>query len=144
MDSIARGLLRRLADAVRDLTPIVVVVVLFQALLFRQPLPDLDGILVGVVFVVVGLALFVYGLEIGLFPLGEALAGAFARKGSLAVLLTFAFGLGFATTVAEPALNAVAGKAAAASGAGVIAFQLAIENLKTQAPTLLDEIEAQL
>ena len=117
MESIARGLLRRLAGAVRDLTPIVVVVVLFQTLLFRQPLPGLDGILVGVAFVVVGLALFVYGL----FPLGEALAAAFARKGSLAVLLTFAFGLGFATTVAEPALNAVAGKAAAASGAGVIA-----------------------
>ncbi len=122
MDSIARGLLRRLVLAARDLAPIVVVVVLFQTLLFRQPLPDLDGILLGVVFVVLGLALFVYGLEMGLFPLGEALADAFARKGSLAVLLTFAFGLGFATTVAEPALNAVAAKAAtAASGAGVIA-----------------------
>ncbi|MDP6803711.1 MAG: DUF1538 domain-containing protein [Rhodospirillales bacterium] len=121
MESIARGLFRRLAGAVRDLTPIVVVVVLFQALLFRQPLPDLDGILLGVVFVVLGLALFVYGLEMGLFPLGEALANAFARKGSLAVLLTFAFGLGFATTVAEPVLNAVAAKAAAASEAGVIA-----------------------
>ena len=62
--------------------------------------------------VVLGLALFVQGLESGLFPLGEALAEGMARKGSTAALLALAFSLGFGTTVAEPALIAVAAEAA--------------------------------
>jgi hypothetical protein len=61
---------------------------------------------------VLGLTLFVQGLEQSLFPLGEAMAYAFARKGSLFWLLAFAFCLGFGTTVAEPALIAVAEEAA--------------------------------
>ena len=60
-----------------------------------------------------GLALFVQGLQMGLFPLGESMAGDFARKGNVAWLLAFAFALGFGTTVAEPALIAVADEAAA-------------------------------
>ena len=62
--------------------------------------------------VVLGLALFIQGLETGLFPLGEALAQGMARKGSVTALLALAFGLGFGTTVAEPALIAVASEAA--------------------------------
>jgi hypothetical protein len=58
----------------------------------------------------------------GLLPIGEAMANAFARKGSLSWLLLFGFLLGFSTTVAEPALIAIAGKAAdVAAGAGYIA-----------------------
>ena len=69
----------------------------------------------------VGLALFVVGLDIGLFPLGETLAEEFARKGSLVWLLVFAFALGFGTTVAEPALIAVTREGArAAAEAGLI------------------------
>jgi hypothetical protein len=68
--------------------------------------------LVGALFVVIGLMFFVQGLEMGLFPIGEAMAYAFARKGSLAWLVVFGFLLGFSTTVAEPALIAVAEKAA--------------------------------
>jgi hypothetical protein len=103
----------------RDLAPIVVVVVFFQLVVIRQPFPDLLNIVVGLVFVVLGLALFVLGLEMGLFPIGEAMAEAFARKGSIFWLLTFGFGLGFSTTIAEPALIAVAREAAvvAANGA---------------------------
>ncbi len=56
--------------------------------------------------------LFVEGLEIGLFPIGEALAHALAKKGSLLWLMVFAFALGFSTTIAEPALIAVAREAA--------------------------------
>ena len=75
----------------------------------------------GLALVVVGLALFVVGLDIGLFPLGEALAEEFARKGSLVWLLVFAFALGFGTTVAEPALIAVTREGArAAAEAGLI------------------------
>jgi hypothetical protein len=74
----------------------------------------------GVAFVVIGLMLFVQGLEMGLFPIGEALAVAFARKGSLVWLLIFGFGLGFSTTVAEPALIAITREAAKVAAQGDI------------------------
>jgi len=109
--------LRLLADAARDLAPIIGVIAFFQIIVLRQPFPDLGGIAVGLVCVIVGLALFVQGLEMGLFPIGEAMAQAMARKGSLGILLAFAFALGFGTTVAEPALIAVAGEAATIAGA---------------------------
>jgi uncharacterized membrane protein (DUF2068 family) len=88
----------------------------------RRPLPDLEQILTGSVMVVLGLALFIRGLELGLFPIGHAMANGFARKGSVGWLSAFAFALGFATTVAEPALIAVAEEAAlVAADGGVIA-----------------------
>ncbi len=120
---------RVLLDALRDLAPIIGVIAFFQLFVLQQPLPDFSRLLVGLVLVLVGLALFVRGLEIGLFPLGESMAGAFASKGSLFWLLLFAFLLGFGTTVAEPALIAIAGKAAEiAAGEGVIvAGQQAME-----------------
>ena len=114
--------LRRVAEALRDLAPIVLVIVFFQVVVLRQPFPNLAEVLVGLLCVVAGLTLFIQGLEMGLFPLGEAMARAFARKGSLSALFAFAFCLGFGTTVAEPALIAVAAEAAkVASQAGVIA-----------------------
>ena len=113
---------RLILGTTRDLAPIIVVVAFFQIVVLEQPFPDLEKIAGGLVMVMVGLALFVQGLQTGLFPLGEAMAGAFARKGSLAWLLVFAFALGFGTTVAEPALIAVAAEAArAAAEAGVVA-----------------------
>ncbi|MEE9545589.1 MAG: DUF1538 domain-containing protein [Rhodospirillales bacterium] len=122
MTLVPRRLLRPLLASSRDLLPIVLVIAFFQVVVLQQPFPSLGGIAAGSVFVILGLALFVQGLEMGLFPLGEAMADAFARKGNLTALLTFAFCLGFGTTVAEPALIAVAGKAAAAaSEAGAIA-----------------------
>ena len=97
-------------------------IAVFQLVVLGRPIPDPGGVVVGLVLVLVGLALFVQGLEIGLFPLGGAMAEAFARRGSLAWLLAFAFALGFATTVAEPALIAIADQAAAsAAKAGAIA-----------------------
>jgi Flp pilus assembly secretin CpaC len=110
-------LLALLSEAVRDLAPLLVVIGFFQLVVLRQPLPDLGGLLIGVAAVAVGLALFVHGLEQGLFPLGENMAGAFARKGSLTALVTFAFALGFGTTIAEPALIAVASEGACAAAA---------------------------
>ena len=102
----------RIVGALRDLAPIVAVIAFFQIVVLRQPFPDLANVLVGLLCVVVGLALFIQGLESGLFPLGEAIAQAFAKKGSATALFAFAFCLGFGTTVAEPALIAVAGEAA--------------------------------
>ncbi|MEG3620091.1 DUF1538 domain-containing protein [Magnetovibrio sp. PR-2] len=103
---------RLLVDAARDLLPIVVVIAFFQAVVIRQPFPNLGEILIGTALVIFGLAFFIRGLEMGLFPLGESMAQAFAKKGSVMWLLGFAFALGFGTTVAEPALIAVAAEAA--------------------------------
>ncbi len=108
-------------NSLRDLAPIVAVIAFFQFVVLRQPIPNVLNLLSGLLFVVIGLTLFVRGLEMSLFPLGEAMAYAFARKGSLLWLLLFAFALGFGTTIAEPALIAVADKAAeiAAQGGGL-------------------------
>jgi len=116
-----------LLDSLRDLAPIVLVVAFFQLVVVRAPLPDLGGILAGAVLVLVGLTLFVRGLEMGLFPLGETMAYRFARKGSVAWLLLFAFALGFGTTIAEPALIAIADEAAkvAAQDGAIVASDAA-------------------
>jgi hypothetical protein len=100
--------------------PIVVVIGFFQLVVLQQPIPNLGELLLGTLFVIIGLALFVKGLEMGLFPIGESMAHAFARKGSLTWLLLFAAALGFGTTVAEPALIAVAEEAAKIAAAGNI------------------------
>jgi len=121
MSRAISGFLRLIGGALRDLLPIVGVIGFFQLVIVQQPVPDLASILVGLACVIVGLALFIQGLEMGLFPIGEAMAVAMTRKGSLAGLLSFAFLLGFGTTVAEPALIAVAAEAAdIAATAGVI------------------------
>ncbi|GAB6052392.1 DUF1538 domain-containing protein [Magnetospira thiophila] len=103
---------RLIVDAIRDLAPIILVIAFFQVVVVQQPFPNLLQTVIGLLLVVLGLALFVQGLEQGLFPLGEAMAKAFAKKGSLSALLAFAFCLGFGTTAAEPALTAVAQEAA--------------------------------
>lgn len=114
--------LRLVAGSLRDLAPIILIIGFFQLVVLQQPFPNLGSVVVGLVFVTLGLALFIQGLEMALFPLGESLAGAFARKGSLFWLMAFSFGLGFGTTVAEPALIAVADEAARTMGrAGSIA-----------------------
>ena len=113
-----KALLFSIKDSLRDLAPIVAVVLFFQVLVLHQPFPDVFDIVLGIIMVVVGLALFIQGLELGLFPIGESLAHAFAYRGSLVALLTFSFGLGFATTIAEPALIAVADEAAQVASAG--------------------------
>jgi hypothetical protein len=101
----------KLKTSLLDLLPIIVVVSFFQIAVLRQPFPNLGEILVGLVFVLLGLMMFVEGLEIGLFPIGENISYALAKKGSLFWLLLFSFLLGFSTTIAEPALIAVAEEA---------------------------------
>lgn len=114
-------ILRKLKRALIDLVPIIAVVVFFQTVVIQQPFPQVGEIIFGFLFVIVGLMLFVEGLEIGLFPIGEAMALALAKKGSLMWLMIFSFVLGFATTVAEPALIAVAKEASIiSSDAGLI------------------------
>jgi len=111
-----------IGGSARDLAPIVIVVAFFQLAVLQQPIPDIWTLIGGICLVLIGLTLFVQGLEMALFPLGEGMAEAFAHKGSLAWLLAFSFALGFGTTAAEPALKAVAAEAARiASSAGVVA-----------------------
>ncbi|MEH6588744.1 MAG: DUF1538 domain-containing protein [Halioglobus sp.] len=118
MTSTLKKLLSAMLGSMRDLLPIILVIAFFQFFVLQQPLPNVGQILLGVLFVVLGLTFFIHGLEQGLFPIGESMATAFARKGSLFWLITFAFALGFGTTVAEPALIAVAAEAATVAAEG--------------------------
>ncbi|MEJ2618757.1 MAG: DUF1538 domain-containing protein [Candidatus Thiodiazotropha sp.] len=113
-----RRLFASLISSLRDLLPIVIVIAFFQLVVLQQPIPNLGSLLIGTILVLVGLSLFIEGLNLGLFPLGEAMAWNFARKGSLSWLLLFAFALGFGTTVAEPALIKIAGEAAKIAATG--------------------------
>jgi hypothetical protein len=116
--------------SLRDLAPIAIVIAVFQIFVIKQPVEGFLSLIFGALLVVAGLAFFIFGLRLALFPIGEALAHALARKGSAFWLFAFAFTLGFGTTIAEPALLAVAEEAAeVAVGAGVIASdEAAIEN----------------
>jgi len=110
-----------LFGSMRDLLPIVLVIAFFQIIVLQQAPENLLQIFVGLFFVVLGLTFFILGLEQGLFPIGESMAHAFASKGSVFWLLTFAFALGFGATIAEPALIAVTEEASeVAAEAGLI------------------------
>ncbi|CAH1525745.1 Permease of the major facilitator superfamily [Vibrio harveyi] len=112
------ALFRALLSSARDLLPIVIVITFFQLVVLQEPLPNLVSILFGLLLVILGLTFFIFGLELGLFPIGENMAQAFANKGSVFWLLIFAFCLGFGTTIAEPALTAVAGEASEVAAEG--------------------------
>ena len=113
-----------LKNSFKDILPIIIVVALFQGLIIGSVPDNLTSIIIGLAIVAVGLALFIRGLELGIFPIGEGLAIDFAKKGSLFWLLTFAFTIGFSTTVAEPALIAIADKASLISHGLIDAFWL--------------------
>ncbi|MCU7906786.1 MAG: DUF1538 domain-containing protein [Candidatus Thiodiazotropha sp. (ex Epidulcina cf. delphinae)] len=115
---LLRHLIASLLNSFRDLMPIAVVIAFFQMVVLQQPIPNLGSLLFGALLVLLGLSLFVEGLNLGLFPLGEGMAWDFARKGSLTWLLLFAFALGFGTTVAEPALIKIAQEAADVAAVG--------------------------
>lgn len=113
-----------LKNSFKDLLPIILVVAFFQIAIVQAMPENLLSIIIGLTIVAIGLALFIRGLELGIFPIGENLATDFAKKGSLFWLLLFAFTIGFSTTVAEPALIAIAEKAASISAGKVDAFFL--------------------
>lgn len=113
MKQTLRLFINSLLGSVRDLLPIVLVIAFFQIAVLQETPENLLQTFIGLLFVVLGLTFFIFGLEQGLFPIGESMAHAFATKGSVFWLLTFAFALGFGTTIAEPALIAVADEASA-------------------------------
>ena len=110
--------LRSLRQSFQDLLPIILVISFFQLVVLQQPVPQFGQILAGGFMVLLGLTLFVQGLQLALFPLGEDMAYSFVRKGNLWFLLLFAFTLGFGTTVAEPALIAIAEEASEIAAKG--------------------------
>lgn len=118
MKAVLLQSLRSLIESLRDLAPIIGVIAFFQLVVLGQPIPDLLDLIWGTVLVVLGLSLFIQGLKLGLFPLGETMAWDFTRKGSLPWLLLFAFALGFTAAAAEPALIAVTQKAAEVAAGG--------------------------
>jgi len=143
MDLILSGA-QIIADSAIDVLPIAIFLFLFQRIVIGEPLPHARQIAVGFVFVIVGLGLFLIGLEQTLFPLGKLMAQqltdpAFLHE-SVGKTLTdllwqdyywvylFACAIGFSTTLAEPALIAVAMKANTVSGGaiGVTGLRLAV------------------
>ena len=121
MKDSLKALFRDATDSMRDLLPIVLVVGIFQLFVIGQPVDNAMSLVAGAALVVAGLAFFIFGLRLALFPIGEGLAHALASKGSVTWLILFSFVLGFGTTVAEPALIAVAEEAAdVAAEAGVV------------------------
>ena len=124
MGSLLRVIRELLHEAARDLAPTLIVVVIFQAF-FIQRMPDSPAALIGgFAVVLLGLALFVKGLDAAIFPAGETMAFDFARRGSFLWLMLFAFCISFASVAAEPALMAVAYKAEAVSGGSMAALTL--------------------
>jgi len=129
-------------ETLRDVLPIAAVLLGFQLLVLRQSIPQLWSVLRGFVYVLLGLALFLMGLQEAIFPLGETMAkqltdphflyGAAAvipeiiRWQDYAWVYVFAFSIGLATTLAEPALIAVGIKAQQVSGGAISAWGLRI------------------
>ena len=140
MELLLHAFLASLQSTVLDVAPIAGILLLFQVAVLQRPLPNLRKVIGGFVCVVAGLALFLVGLEQALFPIGETMAsqltspdtvGGAASEGAAdwrAYWLVYAFAaaIGFATTVAEPSLIAVAIKAETVSGGAVRAWGLRI------------------
>jgi len=123
-----------LVETLRDVAPIVTILVFFQFAILRRPLANPKNLLIGFTCVLLGLVFFLIGLELALFPVGRLLAEQFTAPAFVGALpgevvdwqkyywvYLFAFAIGFSSTVAEPALIAVAIKAAELSG-GAIGF----------------------
>jgi len=130
---LAARLLASLGSTLRDVAPIVAIIAFFQFAVLRRRVADPARLVLGIAAVVTGLALFLVGLEVGLFPLGRTMARQLSDPGFLApggtaedldwtaygTTYLFAFCLGFATTIAEPALISVAVKAGQVSGGAI-------------------------
>ena len=116
--------LKLLKESFRDLIPIVVVILFFQLAIIQAVPEGWVSTAIGLCIVGVGLAIFLQGLEIGIFPVGEGLARDFAKHGTMLWVLFFGFLIGFGTTIAEPALAVIADKAASISSGRIDATML--------------------
>lgn len=108
----------------RDVAPVIAVAVFFQLFFLKKAFPNPRKIVLGFTAVVCGLYIFLVGLDMGIFPIGEAMAERFAHPESKKWALLFAFCIGYTTTLAEPALLAVAGKAEEITAGALKSFAL--------------------
>jgi hypothetical protein len=136
------AVLEVLIATVRDILPIAAVLVTFQLFVLRRPLPNPKRMLLGFTYVFAGLVLFLAGLEHAIFPLGKTMAAQLTAPGFLGLtgaddplardpwayfwVYVFAFAIGFSTTMAEPALIAVAIKARELSAGAIDAWGLRV------------------
>jgi len=105
--SIALGIL----DVVKDVLPILAIIFFFQYVILKKKIQNLKTVLIGFILVILGLDAFILGLEMGLFALGESMAYQLTQMNNVGIIFAFAFAIGFSTTMAEPALMAIAKKA---------------------------------
>jgi hypothetical protein len=123
----------------RDVLPIIVLIIFFQLVVLKQPIPHLKRVTLGGVYVVLGLALFLMGLEKALFPVGNIMATQLSDPSFIGVtgeelsnwksyywIYIFSAMIGFSTTIAEPSLIAVAIKAGEVSGGTIKPWGLRI------------------
>lgn len=110
-----KSFFKLLKESFRDLLPIMLVIIFFQLAIIQSVPHNWLTTSIGLAIVGVGLAVFLLGLEVGIFPVGEKLASDFAHKGSTFWIILFSFMIGFGTTIAEPALVVIAQKAATIS-----------------------------
>jgi len=133
--------LATLKNTVIDVLPILSIILGFQLLVIRKPIPHIKQVGFGFIYVLIGLALFLLGLEKALFPLGKMMAEQltapeFIHAGEQVLtsihwsdykwVYVFAATIGFSTTIAEPSLIAVAIKAEDVSGGAINANSLRI------------------
>jgi hypothetical protein len=118
MIALLKQPVRTQRDSIMDQLPIILVVSFFQFAVLQQPMPNVAKLLAGIFMVMLGLTLFIQGLKMALFPLGEEIAFNFVRAGNLWWLFLFAFTLGFGAVMAEPALIVISDEAAAVAAAG--------------------------
>ncbi len=106
LTSIVKGVF----NVVLDVAPIIAIIFFFQYVILKKPIENLKSVIIGFILVIIGLYAFILGLEMGLFRLGESMALQLTQSSSNAVIYVFAFAIGFSTTMAEPALMAIAKK----------------------------------
>jgi hypothetical protein len=112
-------MISELVGMVRDVLPIIATVLIFQYLVLRKTLANPRRVAFGFLLVILGLYAFVVGLKLGLFPIGTSMAEQLIRLDGYLFVYLFAFAIGFATTMAEPALIAI-GQQAEEAAAGQI------------------------
>nr|WP_197030719.1 DUF1538 domain-containing protein [Halomonas sp. BC04] len=108
-----------LFSMLRDVLPIILVILFFQYAVLKRSLADPLKVGIGFALVIIGLYAFVVGLKLGLFPIGQSMAHQLVTFDTWLWVYLFAFCIGFATTMAEPALIAI-GQQAEEAAAGKI------------------------
>ena len=126
VDHSLTGMIMGLVGVVKDVVPIIAIIFFFQYVVLKKQIKDLKNVLIGFSLVILGLYAFILGLEMGLFSLGETMAYQLTRGDSHFIIYAFGFAIGFATTMAEPSLTAIAKKAKEISDGKINDFALRI------------------